>query len=692
MPHNHPKNPSPIPEVTWHSGLKEMNETWKGGVACLGVAVFFVMTIGIIYWQVVDQPNKNWVLRGSTSGFIWERKARSLILQTLSEEKTLLKINLGSFPSGDMPFLKDLCWLNKTEFCYTWETMADLKISLGSSLSATTECYNIHWISLRCQVKLKDCFSMVNISWYGGASVTSQQWPMNNVSVKSQPFIINNLTKTPNAYGSVLERYFLGSTGVTVTIASDIPISLLVERNTQFCLESLLSSEMASLQYSVCVSPDITSAHQDVGSQLSGQQRRMPETNLLRLPVWRYSGVADAAAKMEQGLCAFSDDLQAHLMEGLIILNEHSTMLLCNMDHDYLPTQRRKSLHALRRAMDYSLIRPLKLSITLSPYASITSQVFQMSLQEGREDFWLSHHSESGGYSVPLLTRWKGQFSACLNLTSQAAVLWYMDQVRFLKHQLGAEYVVFEGGEGNLFMEQAIPAPTKLRGEKYLHILTLMAAALGNSSIISAGTRTSHLPVFLQMNPRHSDWSYAGLKGIIPSVLHYSLLGYNFFIPDAIGGSLGSKLLMDEELYIRWLQIATFLPVMSFGVPPWICCAGWVLNLTRHYIQRHQNFVVPLIEKYGKEWVSVGYPIFRPIWWLSPNEPITFTIDDEFLIGNEVLVAPITEQGQSQRDIYLPGEGQRWMDANTAQVFDGGTFIRNYSVTLLDVPVFLKTY
>lgn len=50
-----------------------------------------------------------------------------------------------------------------------------------------------------------------------------------------------------------------------------------------------------------------------------------------RLPLWRYSGTPDTAAKIEQGLRAFSNDLQAHLMEGLIVLNEHSTILLRNM-------------------------------------------------------------------------------------------------------------------------------------------------------------------------------------------------------------------------------------------------------------------------------------------------------------------------------------------------------------------------
>lgn len=61
-----------------------------------------------------------------------------------------------------------------------------------------------------------------------------------------------------------------------------------------------------------------------------------------------------------------------------------------------------------------------------------------------------------------------------------------------------------------------------------------------------------------------------------------------------------------------------------------------VLNLTRQCIQRHRDLVVPLIRKYSEEWLSSGSPIFRPPWWLSPSDPTAFTIEDEFLIGDEV--------------------------------------------------------
>lgn len=156
MPYNHPRNNlSAIPEVMWDSGLKEMNETWKGVIACFGVVVFLLMTIGIIYWQVVDQPNTNWILRSSTSGLIWDRKDHSLILQTLKEERTLLKIHMGSFPDVEIPFIKNICWQNRSEFCFTWEAIVELKVFLDSNSSPNSECYNINWTPLHCQVKVK---------------------------------------------------------------------------------------------------------------------------------------------------------------------------------------------------------------------------------------------------------------------------------------------------------------------------------------------------------------------------------------------------------------------------------------------------------------------------------------------------------------------------------------------------------
>ncbi|NXN72819.1 SP15 protein, partial [Himantopus himantopus] len=669
-----------IPEATWTLGFREMTEPWKGALGCLGVAVFFAMTIGIISWQALEQSPEEWVLRGRTGGVLWERRRGALLLRALPTGRTVAVIAVGGVPAAEPPPPRDRCWHDGGQFCYAWEEDAELRLSLEPPPAPATECYGVRWTPLRPDVMLKDCFSMANVSWYGGASVRAQRWPLNGAESPAQPFVSGDFSQNPAGYGPVLERYFLGSTGVTVTVAPDVPLFLSLESNRHFCLESPAGRAAAPLGYLLCVSPD----------HLVPAQGANPPSQLFpprRSPIWRYYGPAGSAAKIRRGLRSLAKRLKRHrLQEGVLALGERcTTVLAAAVCPDRAPPERRKRQESAR-AWDPSLIAPLQLSITLSPYISIASPLFLRSLRDGETaGYWLSLRPP-----VPLLTMWKGRLCACLNVTSDAALSWYLARARRLRQTLGAAYMVFEGAEGNAFLQQAVPPPAELAGDRYTRALAAALATLGNATVISAGARSSHLPLFVQMSPLRSDWSHAGLKGVIPSVLHYSLLGYNFFIPDAVGGSLASDAPGDPELYVRWLQIVTFLPVMAFSTPPWLCCDAWVLNLTRQCIQRHRDFVVPLITKYSEEWLHSGYPIFRPAWWLSPTDPTAFTIEDEFLIGDEVLVAPITEKGQTWRDIYLPGEGHLWMDTNTARVFDGGTVLRNYSASLTEVPVFVK--
>ncbi|KAJ8343205.1 hypothetical protein SKAU_G00305340 [Synaphobranchus kaupii] len=577
MPHARNRNPSPIPEVTWDTGLKEMNETWKGAIACLGVAIFFVMTIGIIYWQVVDQPNKNWILRGGFSGLIWERRTHSLVIQTLAEDKTFVEIGVGNVENSDtvVPFVRNLCWLNKTEFCYTWDSMADVKIVLESDDTSETECYSIVWTALHCQVDLKDCFSMANVSWYGGASVRAQSWPINSANTSMQPFTVSDLRENPAGYGSVLERYFLGSSGVAVLVDPEVPLQVGFESRSQFCLRAAPGMERQPLHYTVCVGRDLKSVHQEVGSRLHLSKRPLPNLNILRLPFWKLLAKVDSGAKVERELRTFSNRLKRHqLGEGVISLNEHSTSLLSDTDHEYVSGRRRTSK---RQTRTLSMVRLLNISITLSPYLSVDSRQFQSSLQDRTEAYWLSVPTAPHGHLVPLLTQWKGKLCVKLNLSNPAAVSWLLDRAEGLQSWLDMEYVFLEGGEGAPFEGQA---PNTAAGDQYIRRLAAVAAKMGDSTVVTAGTRSSDVPLFIRMAPLRDDWTYSGLKGIIPSILHHSLMGYSFFLPDAVGGSLRSDLVTDEELFIRWLEITSFLPIITFHTPPWVCgedrTLGWI--------------------------------------------------------------------------------------------------------------------
>ena len=83
-----------------------------------------------------------------------------------------------------------------------------------------------------------------------------------------------------------------------------------------------------------------------------------------------------------------------------------------------------------------------------------------------------------------------------------------------------------------------------------------------------------------------------------------------------------------------------------------------------------------------------GSPINRPIWWLDPQDEEALGVDDEFLLGDNILVAPVMEEGCIQRDIYLPSGD--WQDQNSPGVVSGPVWIRDYDAPLFVLPYFIR--
>ncbi|NXU33914.1 SP15 protein, partial [Drymodes brunneopygia] len=372
---------------------------------------------------------------------------------------------------------RDRCWHDGGQFCYSWEEDAELRLSLEPPAAPGTECYGVRWSPLRPDVTLKDCFSMANVSWYGGPSIRAQRWPLNGAESPAQPLVSGDLGTNPDSFGPVLERYFLGSTGVTVTVAPDVPLLLSLESHRQFCLETPAGRE-EPLHYQLC-RPFLPPPVPTLPNVPSTSRGIFPPC---RSPIWRYHGPEGSAARIQRGLRSLVRRLKRHrLQEGIVALGERGTAVLAAADP--VPSER-------RRRQAPALVEPLELSITLSPYAAVTSPLFLRSLRGGEAaGYWLSRQPRPGGSSIPLLTTWKGQLCARLNVTSGAALRWYLARARRLRQALGAAYVAFEGVEGNSFLELDVPAPAELAGDGYTEVLAAALATLGNGTIISAGTR-----------------------------------------------------------------------------------------------------------------------------------------------------------------------------------------------------------
>lgn len=83
-----------------------------------------------------------------------------------------------------------------------------------------------------------------------------------------------------------------------------------------------------------------------------------------------------------------------------------------------------------------------------------------------------------------------------------------------------------------------------------------------------------------------------------------------------------------------------------------------------------------------------GLPLMRPLLLEFPSDPESWEIDDEFMFGPDLLVAPITRLGARSRDVYLP-EGPTWVDVWTGEQLNGRVTI-SVPAPLRQIPLFLR--
>ena len=122
-----------------------------------------------------------------------------------------------------------------------------------------------------------------------------------------------------------------------------------------------------------------------------------------------------------------------------------------------------------------------------------------------------------------------------------------------------------------------------------------------------AGYRSQRLPIFVRMLDKDTAWGHDnGLRSIIPTALVSGLLGYPFVLPDMIGGNgYGGRYKPDGELFVRWAELAAFMPAMQFSFHPWNYDEETV-SIVRKFALLHQSIIGNEIEAAAKDAVLHG--------------------------------------------------------------------------------------
>lgn len=180
------------------------------------------------------------------------------------------------------------------------------------------------------------------------------------------------------------------------------------------------------------------------------------------------------------------------------------------------------------------------------------------------------------------------------------------------------------------------------------------------------------------------NWS--GLQPQPSIMLSMGLSGLAYMHSDAGGFTIDEK---DEELYVRWMQMATFSPIFRPHADEIIPAepALWpdtTQQKIKHLIEWRYR-LLPYIYTMARENSVTGYPLTRPLFF--EFEGVSDTIYNQYMWGKNIMVAPVLEKGIQEMEVYLP-EGT-WYDFFNGQQYQGDTTII-YTLRPDNIPVFYR--
>ena len=204
--------------------------------------------------------------------------------------------------------------------------------------------------------------------------------------------------------------------------------------------------------------------------------------------------------------------------------------------------------------------------------------------------------------------------------------------------------------------------------------------------------------------------SFRSMREQLTAGLNMSVAGIPWWTSD-IGGFLGGDISDPhfKELLIRWFEWGAFCPVfrMHGERSPWYEREEEFINNVRQLTSGQDNevwsfgednyeilkkylFIREKLRPYIRECMEraheYGEPVMMPLSFEFYNDKKAWLVDDEYMFGHDILVAPVLNEGVTTRPVYLP-RGYEWTECSTGKVYAGGQVVEAYA-PLDIIPVF----
>ena len=323
----------------------------------------------------------------------------------------------------------------------------------------------------------------------------------------------------------------------------------------------------------------------------------------------------------------------------------------------------------------------LKVMMWICPFVTADTETFRYLAAEGllhldpaltQEILWANTRNKAA------IIRWWNGASALLDLSNPRAVAWMEAELDHLVEEYGVDGFKFDAGDMPFYDESGI---ISYGGDIIPNTHTQYFAKLGLKYPLNeyrASWKMAGLPLAQRLRDKSPEWE--DLRQLIPGIISQGLMGYAYTCPDMIGGGEYQSFLaldsIDQELVVRSAQVHALMPMMQFSVAPWRVLSPENNKICRDMANLHAQFGEEILEL-ARRSAKTGEPIVKPMAWFWPEAAFE-TIQDQFILGDDLLVAPVAEKGARSREVIFP-QGT-WIG-------DDGSTVVGPKTVLINVPL-----
>ncbi|MEV7623884.1 glycoside hydrolase family 31 protein [Actinoplanes sp. NPDC089786] len=275
------------------------------------------------------------------------------------------------------------------------------------------------------------------------------------------------------------------------------------------------------------------------------------------------------------------------------------------------------------------------------------------------------------------IRRWWNGYSAVLDATDPDGVAWLHGELDALVADHGVDGFKFDAGDLHFYRGTSAEPVDHCEawaraGERYPF------------NEFRACWKRGGRPLAQRLHDKPPSWTGDGLASLIPELVAQGLIGHAFTCPDMVGGgeidAVTRAGAVDQEFFVRYAQIAALAPMTQFSILP-----DRVLDARHRAAVRAaldiRRTLLPLILDLVDHAAATGEPIVRPMAYHGFEH-----VNDQFLLGPDLLVAPVLHPGAAERTVLLPPG--RW-DADNGETLTGPATIST-PVDLERIPHFRR--